>query len=88
MPTFQYQALKSDGESVNGFVFGTSLDTATHHTSKVNAQERKIRIWYWINEVFYQIVFFWADFVILTTEWNNTDIDGIVLGHLSYLVRI
>ncbi len=28
MPTFQYQALKSDGESVNGFVFGTSLDTA------------------------------------------------------------
>jgi type II secretory pathway component PulF len=28
MPTFQYQALKSDGESVSGFVFGSSLDTA------------------------------------------------------------
>lgn len=28
MPTFQYQALRQDGESINGFVFGTSLDAA------------------------------------------------------------
>jgi type IV pilus assembly protein PilC/MSHA biogenesis protein MshG len=28
MPTFQYQALKSDGETITGFVFGSSLDTA------------------------------------------------------------
>ena len=28
MPTFQYQALRTDGEAVSGFVFGTSLDTA------------------------------------------------------------
>ncbi|MEI8282933.1 MAG: type II secretion system F family protein [Armatimonadota bacterium] len=28
MPTFQYQAVRADGESINGFVFGTSLDTA------------------------------------------------------------
>lgn len=28
MPTFQYQALRTDGESVSGFVFGSSLDTA------------------------------------------------------------
>lgn len=28
MPTFQYQAVRSDGEAVSGFVFGSSLDTA------------------------------------------------------------
>ena len=28
MPTFQYQALRSDGESINGFVFGSTLDSA------------------------------------------------------------
>lgn len=28
MPTFQYQALKPDGETVSGLVYGTSLDTA------------------------------------------------------------
>lgn len=28
MPTFQYQALRQDGESISGFVFGSSLDTA------------------------------------------------------------
>lgn len=28
MPTFQYQALKSDGEAINGLVFGSTLDTA------------------------------------------------------------
>ncbi len=28
MPTFQYQAVRQDGESISGFVFGSSLDTA------------------------------------------------------------
>jgi type II secretory pathway component PulF len=28
MPTFQYQAVKQDGETITGFVFGSSLDTA------------------------------------------------------------
>lgn len=28
MPTYQYQALRTDGESITGFVFGSTLDTA------------------------------------------------------------
>ena len=60
---------------------------ALFHSGKVDTEKGKVRIRYWVDEIFYKMFFLFPELIILATEWDNQN-TGVIATHFGNFIRV